>query len=213
MKNTKISLALVLSPAALIVLWLPVGSYAGSTHCFGNNPIIDTGQTLCYSDVGGVITCPAPDGVAPQDASYNPPNLQASYTVDDTNLTVVDNRTGLMWRKCPDGLTTSNCNSGTITKILWVTALSACQTAFAGYTDWRLPNLAELSSLIYLGSGGSPYINPLFVGTPSGDSRFWTNTSYPTLLTSVYTVRFDTGIQLGTPKSSTYYVRCVRGGP
>lgn len=212
MKNIKISLALILSSVSLIILWLPVSNYAGSTHCFGNNPIVDSGLTTCHDMAGAIITCPARDGVAPQDASYNPPNLQQSYTVDDTNLIVVDNRTGLMWKKCAQGLTTASC-TGTISLMYWDAALTTCQTTFAGYSDWRLPNLPELTSLIYLGVTSAPYINPVFTGTPSS-GRFWTNTQYTSAYpASAYTVRFDQGVQVGSAKATNYYVRCVRGGP
>jgi len=51
--------------------------------------------------------------------------------------TVTDVKTGLMWAATDNGI-----------PINWPDALSYCQNySSAGYTDWRLPTLAELVSL------------------------------------------------------------------
>jgi Protein of unknown function (DUF1566) len=71
---------------------------------------------------------------------------------DNADGTVTDNRTGLMWKRCSEGMTWDNVGktcSGSATQGGWQTALSGAEAAsFAGKTDWRLPNLKELGSVV-----------------------------------------------------------------
>ena len=65
------------------------------------------------------------------------PTLAADRFVDHGNGTVTDNKTGLMW---------STKDNGDL--INWQNALSYCQNhKGGGYSDWRMPTLAELTSL------------------------------------------------------------------
>jgi len=57
--------------------------------------------------------------------------------VDNSDATVSDNATGLMWQK-DDAESTD-----------WDEAISQCETSItASYTDWRLPNVKELQSIL-----------------------------------------------------------------
>jgi hypothetical protein len=87
-------------------------------------PIVDTGQIQAYDKQAG------------QDANYiaNAP----SYTLND-NGTVTDNVTGLMWTQDP---------GAKMTFTQAVDGAAKCKTG--GYTDWRLPTIKELYSLIQL---------------------------------------------------------------
>jgi len=68
---------------------------------------------------------------------------------DNGNGTITDIRTGLMWKKCLEGEYGLSCSSGAA--ILGMTRQQALKyaddTAFAGYSDWRLPNIKELMSI------------------------------------------------------------------
>lgn len=70
---------------------------------------------------------------------------------------VTDTKTGLMWMRCSlgqkwDG---STCQ-GDATTYTWKKAIdSANNFSFAGYSDWRLPTVQELKTLVYC-SGGQP---------------------------------------------------------
>ncbi|MCP4297099.1 MAG: DUF1566 domain-containing protein [Proteobacteria bacterium] len=46
-----------------------------------------------------------------------------------------------------------------------------------GYTDWRLPSKTELSWIAKNEGFSGPYINPIFIGTQSFGSPYWTSTS------------------------------------
>jgi len=97
-------------------------------------PIVDTNQTYCYDDQSG-IACPD-EGQAfyGQDAQYtgNTPRYQ-----DNGDGTVTDLVTGLMWQADPGEKMTYD-----------QAATGASSFNLAGYTDWRLPTIKELYSLI-----------------------------------------------------------------
>lgn len=85
------------------------------------------------------------------------------YT-DNGDGTVTDNNTGLMWQQADDGNTYD-----------WENALAYAENSeFAGHSDWRLPNVKEMQSIVdydysptatdaaYVG----PAIDPIFTCTP-----------------------------------------------
>ena len=112
-------------------------------------PIVDTGQVKCY-DATTVIACPTTSSASfyGQDASYM--GTQPSYTLSSDTKTVYDNVTGLTWQRSPD---TSGDGSITVTdKKTYTQALVYVTTAntakYGGYSDWRLPSIKELYSLM-----------------------------------------------------------------
>ena len=96
--------------------------------------IVDTGQQRCY-DNGREANCPA-EGSAfyGQDAQYA--GVQPSY-VDNGDGTISDLNTGLMWQQDPGEKMTYP-----------QAAANLSAFSLAGYTDWRLPTIKELYSLI-----------------------------------------------------------------
>ncbi len=158
----------------------------------------DTGQTTVYT--------------ASDDASYNPANTQLSYT-DNADFTITDNRTGLMWKKCSEGQNNDSTCSGTAGTYTWANAITQCEglTAPGGYTDWRLPNMKELFSIIKY-EGTAPFIDQTnFPATVN--STYWTSTTYVPSTTYAMIVTFSNGYVNGNFKTVNDYVRCVRAGP
>ena len=140
----------------------------------------------------------------------------AAFT-DNHDGTVTHALTGLMWKRCAEGLTTTAC-AGSVTTMTWAQALAAAKdSTFAGYSDWRLPNIKELDSIVET-CGYSPSINQtLFPATPAGD--FWSATSDISATGSALLVSFVHGGAISnspTPppgvKTNVYPVRLVRGG-
>ncbi|MBU1535988.1 DUF1566 domain-containing protein [Myxococcota bacterium] len=116
--------------------------------------IVDTNQTSCYGETlaMGCVEPAVPFGG--QDAQYL--GYQPGYT-DNSDGTVSDAVTGLMWIKSPD-----MDGDGVIDasdKLTWSEIQAYPETlnaqGFAGYSDWRLPTIKELYSLI-LFSGTDP---------------------------------------------------------
>jgi hypothetical protein len=135
--------------------------------------------------------------------------------VDHGNGTVTDKDTGLMWMQCSQGLSGAGCATGAATAMNWKQALEAVQTANSGagtfgYTDWRLPNAVELLSLAEQACY-SPAINTtLFPATVS--DGYWTSSPLASGGDSAWIVNFDGGEETSSYKSSSLYVRLVRGG-
>jgi hypothetical protein len=81
------------------------------------------------------------------------PNIKASTPTSDFSETVSGTithaNTGLMWKRCAEGQTwTGSACSGSATQMDWATALAAAKTQFAGFSDWRVPNIKELESIV-----------------------------------------------------------------
>jgi hypothetical protein len=75
--------------------------------------------------------------------------------IDHGNGTITDTKTGLMWKRCAEGLSGVNCENGETGKYTWDDAvLRFKDVAYAGYSDWRLPTFGELETLIYCSSTG-----------------------------------------------------------
>ena len=97
---------------------------------------------------------------------------------DHGDGTVTDNLTGLMWTKDANAPGPSGCNPGTWKT--WQGALDhvAClnTNSYLGYSDWRLPNIKELRSLIDY----SNYAPALPTGHPFTSVQsyyFWSSTT------------------------------------
>lgn len=82
-----------------------------------------------------------------------PASTPDNQLIDNDNGTVTDSKTGLMWKQCLEGLSGSDCGTGSADSFTWQQALLQPGTVndaggFAGYTDWRLPNIRELRSIV-----------------------------------------------------------------
>ena len=157
--------------------------------------------------------------------------LQQDYTpsdfIDNHDGTVIDLRTSLTWAKCTIGqtyeLASNTCSGGgTISYANWDEALLAAGSySVNNISDWRLPNIKELGSLVDR-SCAEPSINlTLFPNTLS--SVYYSSTpfkgravasEYSHLVSRVIDFANGTEMPLGQHDSSltTYAVRAVKGG-
>ena len=124
-------------PVVLIFIMLVALLHPGMFHGRAGAAsalVVDTGQTAFYN---GSVEISKPSTGQPfygQDAQYT--GNTPSYT-NNGDGTITDNVTGLMWQQDPGA------------KITWNEAVDGSDSfALAGYSDWRLPTIKELYSLI-----------------------------------------------------------------
>ncbi len=86
------------------------------------------------------------------------------------------------------------------------------QPGFAGYTDWRIPTVFELQTILLASypCGTSPCIDPIFGPTSAG--VYWSSTTYASNPSAAWFVLFNNGFVNFALKSFTDHVRAVRGG-
>jgi len=166
-------------------------------------PTYRTGQTVSYGT--------GDDGALQKGVAW--PNPRFTPNGDGT---VTDNLTGLMWMQDADA--GNDCHGPDAGGEIWATALASAATCnenkFAGYTDWRLPNLNELHSLIDWGQ-----LNPaLPVGHPFTHvtlDAYWSSTSVRTAGASPSAWRMygSSGYKDAAAKATQFcFVWPVRGG-
>ena len=130
--------------------------------------------------------------------------------VNRADGTAVHVRTRLVWKRCAEGQAWDGATcTGTATAYDWDQAKALGGAAFAGSSQWRLPNRKELESLAEF-CGHSPAINQTaFPATPA--ERFWTATNYQEEpATRAWDLYFADGYAGTSNKAAAYHVRLVR---
>ena len=141
------------------------------------------------------------------------PNPRFTVNGDET---VTDNLTGLVWTQ--DAYLTQDDWTGALD---YVADMNAGTHQNYGYTDWRLPNVRELQSLVHYGvcdpavpntegtgkctGTGDPFINVQSYG-------YWSSTTYAGSTDGAWVVSMSSGVVGYGTKSDYYYVWPVRGG-
>ncbi len=175
-----------------------------------------TGQTTCYDASGSTIDCTdtGQDGALQAGLEWHSPRF-----TDNTNGTVTDNLTGLVWLK------NANCDGAKN----WTDALAFANSLENGDCDltdgssageWRLPNIKELHSLIHWGyyspalsnTGGDGKWTDGDPFTGVGSSYYWSSTSYAIYTVNAWYVALSYGHVGGVNKTNTHGVWPVRDG-
>ena len=150
-----------------------------------------------------------------------PSTTPTSDFVLNSDGTARDQKTGLMWKRCPEGYTWSSSITCTLTgggaakTFIWQKALQQGANATfpagaGGFTDWRLPNIKELDSIVEQQCINPSINSSLFPDTPS--TYFWSASLYVSNPTFALSVNFSNGADYKENKIGSYYVRLVRGG-
>ena len=206
-------------------------------------PIVDSGQTVCYS-ASAEIAAPAPGAdFYGQDAQHS--GNQPSYTLSADGFTVTDNVTGLVWQQ-----TTDTNEDGVIDyadEMTWDEAVAypAALNAkkYGGFDDWRLPSIKEAYSLIlFVGTdpdpmgtdttGLTPFIDTDYFAFGYGDTKageriidtqYASSTKYVSTTMNgaetMFGVNFADGrikgygLKMGDGTVKKFSVQCVRGNP
>ncbi|MCI5145481.1 MAG: DUF1566 domain-containing protein [Candidatus Electrothrix sp. AR3] len=144
-----------------------------------------------------------------------PASTPDSQLVDNNDNTITDLTTGLMWKKCLEGVSGDACEIGSPDSFNWQEALQQPGTVnsgggFATYDDWRLPNIRELISIVEE-QCAEPAINlNRFPNAPS--SSVWSGSPLANYTGSAWLVYFDNGYSNYYSRGVDLYVRLVRGG-
>jgi hypothetical protein len=203
-----------------------VQAWDTSPSC-GSSTFPATGQ---LTPATGTITF---TGATVRDDGFVKAGGPLSY-LDNGDGTITDLNTGLMWeKKSADGSdhdvtktfpwsTTAVLGQATIWD--WIDAINTevgNGIGFAGFNDWRIPNVRELQSILDYGRL-NPGVDPVFnhdvstgctVLTCSATSRFyWSSTTIATIPLDAWLVDFTFTENLADLKSNSRSVRAVRGG-
>ncbi len=175
--------------------------------------------------------------------SSNPTSTPAKAVVidgryhDNGNGTITDRKTNLTWMRCSLGQqwTGSTC-AGVAMDINWNDALkTAMSFSYAGHSDWRVPTVDELDTLVQCPAGrkpsarpngeyvtdtngfcnGSEYNNPKIniIAFPNTPSRvFWSSSPYANNSDYAWYVYFNYGCVNHYLKNDHGHVRLVRAG-
>ncbi|MBV5311090.1 DUF1566 domain-containing protein [Chromatium okenii] len=135
--------------------------------------------------------------------------------IDFCDGTVLDKETGLQWMRCALGQTWAGetCN-GEAKEYNWDAAHAAANElnqhgGYAGHSDWRLPSIDELKTLIV--KDQKPAIDQqAFPNTPS--SWFWSGSPHANYANYAWYVNFSNGNADYNNRNNGNHVRLVRGG-
>jgi len=122
------------------------------------------------------------------------------------DVVVFDRATGLMWAADANE---AGCNNGNT--LIWTAALAyALGLDFAGFSDWRIPNVNELMSLLNYNLPPPMIDTPPFLNSTGG----YCNTSTIRLSNQAFywSVYFQSGYNAAVDKTTAQLVRCVRLG-
>lgn len=138
-----------------------------------------------------------------------------SRYIQHANGTVTDSQTDLMWHVCltdkNNEVNKSQCSIST--SYTWGEALDYVvlvnsQIKFAGYADWRLPNIRELATLAEL-QCFRPAIN-LAVFPDTLPVHYWSSSPYKFYPHYSWYMNFEDGVYTYGDRTDKKYIRLVR---
>jgi len=192
---------------------------------------LKSGQTACWDpdDITvpiSVVSCSGTgqDGELQFESGANV-GLSRVY-VPNGDGTVTDRRTGLTWEKLSNDGDSLHDVDNTYT---WAEAFDKIaalnSSSFANRTDWRLPNVNELQSLVDYGAVdpavSSAFHFPIQCAQPgctvitcscTASFNYWSSTTYENGPGNAWLVDFFDGHVIAFVKNYDYHVRAVRGG-
>jgi hypothetical protein len=149
----------------------------------------DTGQTTSYTTTPG------------EDADYN---INPPFFINNSNGTITDTVTGLMWQQVDGGEMTFD-----------KAVINASNLVLGGYSDWRMPSILELNSLLNHDKN-NPALNTVYF-TATAAQYWWSGQKQVNDATKAWAANAGGGIG-NHPVSETisaggakkFHVRAVR---
>ncbi len=172
-------------------------SYWTSTAYIANDAIL--GQGVVFDD-GSNSNPPTSHSLGTYNVRCVRDGQDWIVFTDNGDGTVTDDITTLIWQQADDN-----------TVRTWEAALSYCEgLLLAGYSDWRLPNVKELLSIVDYGYFFPAVDLAIFPNTVA--TRYWSSTSRDSFPNTAWGVNFGVGIVDALNKPHSFYARCVRVG-
>jgi hypothetical protein len=157
----------------------------------GVRGVLVTGQTTCYSGTRGDPQIPCPRPGEPdygQDPNFDTGVARDFELVkpdeeDRSTWVTIDHATGLMWQYTSERVVRN-----------WRDALAAVEELeLGGYSDWRMPNVRELYSIVDIGqSPDTPAVDRSFFALQP--VVYWSSSSCVSDTSRAWTVRFNEGL-------------------
>lgn len=135
------------------------------------------------------------------------------FTVSVDGNEVTDQKTGLIWRRCIEGLSwDGTACTGTASIFSQEAALqhAAAEATNTGVA-WRLPNIKELYSIVSMDVITPAIETAAFPATPA--SWFRTSTPYVSIAGYAWSINFSNGMASLYSNATNINVRLVRSAP
>jgi hypothetical protein len=145
-------------------------------------------------------------------SNIRPTTPTSQFVIDAAKGTVLDKKTGLMWKRCAEGQSGANCATGIYSSYTWKSALTrAVDSTHASYQDWHLPNSKELESLVEEKCSNPAINTTAFPNAPS--AWYWSSSPDASDPNNAWYVGFTSGYSDHDLRTGTgYAVRLVRNG-
>jgi hypothetical protein len=146
------------------------------------------------------------------DEATAPKTTPTARFVVNSDGTVLDTKTGLMWQTCEFGQSydpqNKSCNSAAL-QVDWQQALMAAKNSeYAGYKDWQVPNIKELASIVEHACVEPSIDLNVFLSTQN--DNYWTSTTAITQVDHAWAYQFADGKNNLKAKTSDIFLRLVR---
>lgn len=133
----------------------------------------------------------------------------AGRFIDQGDGTVADPESGLIWKRCVQGKSGSDCATGAAATFPWVGAVNEARSEdFAGFDDWRLPKIEELQSIVDDCSAG-PAVDPMNFPNSDG-AEVWSASADLDFATAAWALDFAEGEAVVSRRDDAKQVRLVR---
>ncbi len=137
----------------------------------------------------------------------------ADRFTDHGDGTLTDALTGRRWMRCALGQTWNNGACDGVADLHdWQAALQVADSfSFAGFSDWRLPNVKEYGAIVEQRCRNPAANAVLFPSTAS--EPYWTASPFALNANYAWALDFKNGIDSIRTKHSSLHVRLVRDAP
>ncbi|MCB1170874.1 MAG: DUF1566 domain-containing protein [Leptospiraceae bacterium] len=188
------------SAAGTALLVLLPGNLGG-----GALGILKTGQTYCSDTAGTSFPCPLLN--YPYEDGEIQQGLERQFLLTgDGN--VLQKSTGLIWQRCSQGYSGEDCSIVGAQTTFTVAQANASCTSLG--TDWRLPSIQELSTLMDSGRSSPSYDGTAFPGS-SFAVPYWSATADAGSPGSNFQLNFGLGVLISVADTNSNAARCVQG--